>query len=98
MYSRRMTPCIALAMTALLPSIALAGGDVGFEFDLHGYYIIDFVVFFGALIYFGRRPIAAMLDQRHKTVAAEMRRQYEAAGITTFICRFAFGDLSCRNP
>jgi alkanesulfonate monooxygenase SsuD/methylene tetrahydromethanopterin reductase-like flavin-dependent oxidoreductase (luciferase family) len=28
------------------------------------------------------------------TVAAEMRRQYEAAGITTFICRFAFGDLS----
>ena len=23
-----------------------------------------------------------------------MRRQYEAAGITTFICRFAFGDLS----
>ena len=29
-----------------------------------------------------------------ETVAAEMRRQYEAAGITTFICRFAFGDLS----
>jgi hypothetical protein len=23
-----------------------------------------------------------------------MRRQYEAAGITTLICRFAFGDLS----
>ena len=31
------------------------------------------------------------------TVAAEMRRQYEAAGITTFICRFAFGDLSLQE-
>ena len=28
------------------------------------------------------------------TVAAEIRRQYEAAGITTLLCRFAFGDLS----
>ena len=72
MYSRLLTPCVALAITALVPSVVLAGGDVGFEFDLHGYYIIDFVVFFGALIYFGRRPIAAMLDQRHKTVAAEI--------------------------
>ena len=32
------------------------------------------------------------------TVAAEMRRQYEAAGITTFICRFVFGDLSLEEP
>ncbi len=72
MCSRWSITCLTLATTALVPSLALAGGDVGFEFDLHGYYIIDFVVFFGALIYFGRRPLAAMLDQRHKTVVAEI--------------------------
>lgn len=56
----------------LVPAVALAAGDAGFEFKIHGYYIIDFFVFFGLLVYFGRKPIAAMLDQRHKTVSAEI--------------------------
>ena len=56
------------------PALALASGDAGFEFTIHGFYIIDFFIFAGIIVYFGRKPIAAMLDQRHKNVAEEIQR------------------------
>lgn len=62
----------AVATALLLPSVAWASGDVGFEFTIHGFYLVDFAVFVGLLVYFGRRPIAAFLDGRYKTVAAEI--------------------------
>ena len=63
-------------MAAILatPALALASGDAGFEFKIHGLYIIDFFIFVGIIVYFGRKPIAAMLDQRHKSVAEEIQR------------------------
>ncbi len=56
---------------SLVPSVALASGG-GFTFTIHGYYLIDFAVFLGILIYFGRKPIAAALDGRYKTVVEEI--------------------------
>ena len=44
----------------------------GFEFTIHGFYIIDFIIFVGILVYVGRKPIAAMLDSRYRTVVAEI--------------------------
>ncbi len=61
----------AIALT-LLPAAAFAGGDAGFVFTIHGFYIIDFIVFVGIIVYFGRKPIAAALDQRYKNIAAEI--------------------------
>ena len=43
-----------------------------FTLTIHGYYIIDFVVFAAILVYFGRKPIAAMLDARYKQVVADI--------------------------
>jgi len=80
-------PAAAIAVAALVlgtPALALASGDAGFAFTIHGYYIIDFLVFFGVLVWFGRKPIAAFLDNRYKSVAADieearaMREQAEA--------------------
>lgn len=63
----------ALAGGVLLtPTLALASGDAGFTFSIHGYYIIDFLVFVGILVYFGRKPIAAALDGRYKTIVQEI--------------------------
>lgn len=63
-----------LLAASLAPSMAFAGGDAGFEFTIHGYYLIDFAIFAGLIVYFGRKPIAAMLDQRYKTVAADIEQ------------------------
>jgi len=70
--ARLLTAALILAT----PAIALAGGDAGFEFEVHGYYIIDFIIFVGIIVYFGRKPIAAMLDQRHKSVAEEIQKAH----------------------
>ncbi len=60
---------VALALALWTPGLALAGD---FEFAVHGFYVIDFLVFVGILVYFGRKPIAAALDSRYKTVVAEI--------------------------
>lgn len=71
---RRLGALTTLLAVSLVPSLAFAGGDAGFEFTIHGYYLIDFAVFVGIIVYFGRKPIAAMLDQRYKTVAADIEQ------------------------
>ncbi len=60
---------VALALWLWTPGVALAGD---LEFAIHGFYIIDFLVFVGILVYVGRKPIAAALDSRYKTVVAEI--------------------------
>ena len=81
---RQAAPIAAVAAAILTPSLAFAGGDAGFEFTIHGFYLIDFALFVGLIVYFGRKPIAAMLDDRYKSVAADieqaavLRQQAEA--------------------
>ncbi len=71
-------PSLLIATLLLIsPALALAGGDAGFEFTIHGFYIIDFLIFVGILVYFGRKPIAAMLDQRHRSVADEIQKAHQ---------------------
>ncbi len=66
---RRVDTLVAAVAAAFAPSVAFASD---FEFTIHGFYIIDFLVFVGILVYVGRKPIAAMLDSRYKTVVAEI--------------------------
>jgi len=61
---------VAVAASFGLPAVALASGN--FEFKIQGYYIIDFLVFVGLIVWVGRKPIARMLDQRYKDVAREI--------------------------
>ncbi len=61
---------VAIVALLALPAMALASGE--FEFTIHGYYIIDFLVFVGVLVWVGRKPLAKMLDQRYKDVAREI--------------------------
>lgn len=65
----RFDAALGAAVALSLPSMALAGD---FKFTIHGFYILDFAVFLGIIIYFGRKPIAAMLDSRYKNVVAEI--------------------------
>lgn len=66
---RALPPLLAAALVTATPALALASD---FKFTIHGFYILDFVVFLGILIYFGRKPIAAMLDSRYKEVVSEI--------------------------
>ncbi len=69
----------ALAL-ALVPSVALASGGSGtcnahdgcFEFQVHGYYIINFVVFVALVVWFGKKGIADSLEKRYRDVAREI--------------------------
>lgn len=61
----------ALGLVALTSSAALAAGG-GFQFDVHGYYIIDFIVFVAILYFLARKPVAAFLEKRHENAKAEM--------------------------
>jgi F-type H+-transporting ATPase subunit b len=73
-----MSRLATLFAALLLPAAAFAneGAEVcnaeHWCFQIHGFYILDFVAFVGLLVYFGRKPIAAMLDKRHADVAKEM--------------------------
>ncbi|MCO4761421.1 MAG: hypothetical protein KC502_07945 [Myxococcales bacterium] len=71
-FKFRTPVLLAMAAVMLTPALALASGDAGFVFTIHGYYLIDFAVFLGILIYFGRKPIAAALDGRYKTIVQEI--------------------------
>jgi F-type H+-transporting ATPase subunit b len=53
----------------------------GFVFQVHGFFIINFVAFIGIIVYVGRKPIAAMLDRRYRDVAKEIEaaRELKAA-------------------
>lgn len=53
----------------LLPSVALAGG---FNFYEHGFYLIDFLILVGILLYALKKPIKAFLQNRHDTVVKEL--------------------------
>ncbi|MBI5608939.1 MAG: hypothetical protein HY902_08650 [Deltaproteobacteria bacterium] len=49
-----------------------------FEFQIHGYYIINFVVFVGLLVYFGKKTIAQSLEKRYQDVAREIEQAQAA--------------------
>lgn len=85
---RQMTSILfAITASLLLAAPALASGgaagtcsahDGCFEFQIHGYYIINFLVFVGILVYFGRKPLAASLEKRYQEVAKEIEAAREA--------------------
>ncbi|HAN31371.1 MAG TPA: hypothetical protein DCQ06_07220 [Myxococcales bacterium] len=73
----RVLRALPFALVVLAsPAAAFASGG-SFTFTIHGYYLIDFAVFLGILVYFGRKPIAAALDSRYKTVVAEIEAAKE---------------------
>ncbi|MBM4344227.1 MAG: hypothetical protein FJ100_12735 [Deltaproteobacteria bacterium] len=87
MHSNRPQPAtqrawatVAGCTLALLPTLAWASGGGGtcnahdgcFEFQVHGYYILNFLVFVGLVVWYGRKPIAAALDKRYRDVAKEI--------------------------
>ena len=49
----------------------LAGGH-GFEFKVHGYYIIDFLVYAAILVVVLRKPLAAFLELRREKLVKEI--------------------------
>lgn len=65
-----------------LPATALAAG--GFEWKVHGFYIIDFLLFAGIIVYFVRKPLRSFLDNRRSELLSEIesarRLREEAAG------------------
>ncbi|MEY3012608.1 MAG: hypothetical protein RIT45_1343 [Pseudomonadota bacterium] len=68
-FTLRKDAVLAALVALTTPAVALAGD---FKFTIHGFYILDFVVFLGIIVYFGRKPIAAMLDNRYREVVAEI--------------------------
>lgn len=66
MTSRVLTALMALLLVA---PPALAGGFVLRE---HGFYLLDFVLLFGALLYFVRGPAKKFLVERHDAARREM--------------------------
>ena len=69
--------CVVVASLTLMTDTAFAGG---FVLEEHGYYIIDFLVLFGALYFLLRKPARQFLLDRHEAVAKEME---ESSGFLT---------------
>ncbi len=76
---RAMASAVGGAL-ALLPAVAWASGGGGtcsahdgcFEFQVHGYYIINFIVFVGLVVWFGKKGIVDALEKRYRDVAKEI--------------------------
>ncbi len=74
----RLRAALVVLPVLLWSAEALAsGGEAGFSLKEHGFYIFNFVVFVGLLVYFGRKPIGVMLAAR----ADSFRSRVEAARI-----------------
>jgi F-type H+-transporting ATPase subunit b len=80
-------PLAVVVQGVLACQTALASGGEGgtctahdgcFEFQIHGYYIINFVVFVALLVVFGRKKIAASLEKSYQDVAHEIEQAREA--------------------
>ncbi len=67
----------ALAATVALLWPAAAWASAQFEFRRDGYYIIDFVVFVGLLVWLLRKPLARYLQERRDIAIREMREAQE---------------------
>lgn len=87
--SLRRAAHAALGLALLAPAAALANGaekevcsahDGCFQFNVHGYYIINFVVFVAILVWFGKKPLREMLDKRYMEVAKEIEAAKVAKG------------------
>ncbi len=79
--SRLVMPAAVVAQGLLAAATALASGAAAgtctaeqgcFEFQIHGYYIINFVVFVALLVIFGRKQVAASLEKNYQEVAKEI--------------------------
>ncbi len=67
-----------LALQAFAEGGACNAEEGCFEFQIHGYYIINFVVFVGLLVYFGKKSIAQALEKRYQDVAREIEQAQAA--------------------
>ena len=50
----------------------LAGGGHGPSLSIEGFYLIDFLVFVGILVFFLRKPVASFIAQRRETLTSEI--------------------------
>lgn len=66
---RLSTALVALAV--LTPGTAFASG--GWTFAVEGFYIIDFVIFLGLLVWFVKKPAKAFLAARYERITSEMQ-------------------------
>ncbi|MFO0746495.1 MAG: ATP synthase F0 subunit B [Myxococcota bacterium] len=67
---KRLVAATLGALALLTPGIALASG--GWTFSVEGFYIIDFVIFAGLLVYFVRGPAKKFLAARYERITAEI--------------------------
>ena len=95
----RIAPFAAAVVASLLPAVALASEAAGgkcdpteFCFPIQGYHIINFIAFIGIIVWFGRKPIARMLDQRHE----EVTREIEAARAAQQAARARYEEYRAR--
>ncbi|GMV43149.1 MAG: hypothetical protein AMXMBFR64_48650 [Myxococcales bacterium] len=63
---------LLFALALLTPATALAAGGHGFEWSVHGLYIIDFLVLLAIIVWFARRPMRVWLEERAKQVQHEI--------------------------
>jgi F0F1-type ATP synthase membrane subunit b/b' len=79
---------VAVAVTAVA-SAAMAAGGHGEHHAINwwspdpeapplGWFIVNFVVFFGGLVFFARKPIRAAFLQRHETIKQQIQEATEA--------------------
>lgn len=75
MKTRYLATVLAGAIL-LTPQLALAAGG-GFVMNIHGYYIVDFVIFVLALYHFGKKPLQGFLEARRANAAKEIAEASE---------------------
>ena len=84
--ARRLVAAAVTGCGTLLAAVAQANGtdkvcsahDGCFQVNVHGYYILNFMVFVGLLVWFGKKPLRQALDRRYNEVAKEIDAAREA--------------------
>jgi F0F1-type ATP synthase membrane subunit b/b' len=63
------------------PALAAGDGGHGFALKEHGFYILNFVIFMGILVWMGRAPLRVLLAERSERFSRRLdaaREQFEA--------------------
>lgn len=81
----RLRQVVVFAGALLLPSLALAegGGGHGFALKEHGFYVVNFIIFVGLVVFAARKPVANMMKERSEGFARRLNDAREKHAETT---------------
>ena len=64
--------CLLVTAALMVAPVALAGGGHGFDLSIHGFYVVDFIVYLALVGLLFRKPAKNFVESRYESARQEM--------------------------